>query len=83
MYKLKYFASGDSFCGSDFERDGHVIYLNLTQLSSFTDLMFFTLPVSGNVKSDYAVVSMQNGDKFYINKTEQVKLLNALGCKED
>jgi len=52
----------------------------LQQVSSLSDIKKFLLPLSGTYKGDYAVVSMQNGDRFYINKAEHAKIAEALNC---
>jgi hypothetical protein len=80
MYKLQYFKSGDSICGSDLENKQQVECINLQQVSSLSDIKKFLLPLSGTYKGDYAVVSMQNGDRFYINKAEHSKITEALNC---
>lgn len=80
MYKLQYFKSGDSLCGSDLENKTEVEYINVQQISSLSDVKKFLLPLSGTYKGDYAVVSMQNGDRFYINKVEHSKIAEALNC---
>jgi hypothetical protein len=49
-------------------------------VSSLSDIKKFLLPLSGTYRGDYAVVSMQNGDRFYINKTEYSKIAEALNC---
>jgi len=40
----------------------------------------FHLPLSGTYEGDYAVVSMQNGDRFYIDKAEHRRISEALNC---
>lgn len=85
MYKLQYFKSGVSFeysgtllCGSDLEKQNQTEYINLKQVSSISDMKKFFLPLSGDYRGEYAVVSMQNGDRFYINKTEHSKIVDKL-----
>lgn len=80
MYKLNYFTTGDSLCASDLENQRQSEYINLQQVSSISDMKKFHLPLSGTYKGDYAVVNMQNGDRFYIDKTEHSKLTGALNC---
>lgn len=80
MYKLQYFKSGYSLCGSDLENKQQVEHINLQQVSSLSDIKKFLLPLSGTYKGDYAVVNMQNGDRFYINKAEHSKIAEALNC---
>lgn len=80
MYKLKYFTTGKGMCASDFENQLQIENINLKQVSSFTDMKKFNLPLSGTYKGDYAIVSMLNDNKFYINKAEHGKLTEALNC---
>jgi len=80
VYKLQYFKSGDSICGSDLQNKQQVEHINLQQVSSLSDMKKFLLPLSGRYNGDYAVVSMQNGDRFYINKAEHSKIADALNC---
>lgn len=80
MYKLQYFKSGDSLCGRDLENKTQIEYINLQQVSSLSGIKRFLLPISGVYKGDYAVVSMQNGDRFFINKAEHSKIAEALNC---
>lgn len=80
MYKLKYFTTGDSLCASDLENIRQIEHINLQQVSSLSDMKKFHLPLSGTYKGDYAVVSMQNGDRFFIDRTEHGKITVALNC---
>lgn len=80
MYKLQYFKYGDSLCGRDLENKTQIEYINLQQVSSLSGIKRFLLPISGVYKGDYAVVSMQNGDRFFINKAEHSKIAEALNC---
>lgn len=80
MYRLKYFTKGKGMCGSDLENTQQIENVNLQQVSSFSDIKKFNLPFSGTYKGDYAIVSMQNGDIFYISRTEHKKISEALNC---
>lgn len=80
MYKLQYFTTGNGMCASDLENKRQTEYINLQQVSSLSDIKKFHLPLSGTYKGDYATVSMQNGDRFYINKAEHSKIAEALNC---
>jgi len=82
MHKLKYFTTGNGMCESDFKNKRQVEIINLQQIFSFTDMKKFHLPLSGIYKGDYAIVSMQNGDRFYIDQTEQENLKEVLNCSE-
>tara|TARA_R110002020_G_scaffold457907_1_gene675006 strand:+ start:526 stop:771 length:246 start_codon:yes stop_codon:yes gene_type:complete len=80
MYKLKYFTAGNGMCASDLENTQQIENINLQQVSSLSDMKKFHLPLSGTYKGDYAVVKMQNGNNFYIDKTEHAKISEALNC---
>lgn len=80
MYKLRYFQSGDSLCGSDLDNQQQVEYINLQQVSSLSGIKKFLLPLSGTYKGNYAEVRMRNGDIFYINEAEHSKIAKALNC---
>ena len=80
MYKLKYLTTGNRICASDLKNTQQMENVNLQHISSLSDMKKFHLPLSGTYKGDYAMVSMQNGDKFYIDKTEHTKISEALNC---
>jgi len=80
MYKLKYFTTGKGMCASDLENRRQTENINLQQVSSLSDMKKFHLPLSGTYIGNYAVVRMQNGDNFYIDKTEHAKISEALNC---
>ena len=80
MYKLQYFTTGSGMCANDLENQRQTENINLQQVSSISDMKKFHLPLSGAYKDDYAVVSMQNGDRFYIDKTEYSKIMESLNC---
>lgn len=80
MYKLQYFTTGNGMCASDLENQRQIENINLKQVSSLSDMKEFHLPLSGTYKGDYAIVSMQNGDRFYIDKTEHSRISEALNC---
>lgn len=82
MYKLKFFKFGKGLCGADFENDRNVEFINLNQVSSISEIKEFYLPLSGSYKGDYAVVRMQNKDKFYIDKSEHDKLMEFINNKK-
>jgi len=68
FYRLHYFKKGDGLCGSDLDNRNQVDTINLTFVSSLSDLQKFTLPFSGTFKGNYAVLTMSNGDRYYIKE---------------
>jgi hypothetical protein len=81
MYKLKYFTTGEGMRASDLENRRQTENINLQQVSSLSGMKKFHLPLSGTYQGDYAVVRMQNGDNFYIDKKEYTKISEALNCR--
>ena len=59
------------------ENTQQIEYINLQQVSSLSDIKKPFLP-NGQHKEDYAIVSMQNGDRFYIDKEEHSKIIENL-----
>jgi hypothetical protein len=80
MYKLQYFTTGNELCASDLENQLQTENINLQQVSSLSDIKKFHLPLSGTYKGDYAILSMQNGDRFYIDKKEHSRISEVLSC---
>ena len=78
MYKIQYFTTGNGMCASDLDNQRQTENINLQQVSSLSDMKKFYLPFSGTHKGDYAIVSMQNGDRFYIDKSEHYKIMEVL-----
>lgn len=75
MYKLKFLVKGSGMAASDFSQNSKQEELiNVKQISSLSDIKAFHLPLSGTYVNDYAVVNMQNGDRFFIDKLEHVEL---------
>lgn len=46
-------------------KDGKTVYINISEISTITEY----IGVSGQNPTYYAVVTMQNGDKIYLNTT--------------
>jgi hypothetical protein len=80
MYKLEYFTKAVGMCASDLKNKRQIEHINLQQISSFTAIKEFHLPFSGTLVGEYATVSMQNGDRFYIDNEEHVRISEALNC---
>lgn len=75
MYELRYFLKGKGFAASDFENTRKIEFINPKQISSISSIEKFTLPLSGRLVRDFSIVSMQNGDRFYIDPEEFSKII--------
>lgn len=78
MYKLQIFHFGNSISADDFKNPLMYEYINLTQISSISDIKKFYLIISKRYVGDYCTVTMHNGNVFFIFKEEQEKLLKAV-----
>ena len=78
MHKIKYFAKGKSICGSDFENRRQCEYINLSQISTLSDVKKFNLPLSGTYVGKYSIIAMGNGDSYYIDINEFNRLTNII-----
>ena len=68
LYKLYYFSKSKyGICGSDFENERKMVLINISLILSLSDLMKFNLPLSGEYLEDFALLTMQNNDKYYID----------------
>lgn len=81
MFRLHFFkkSSTTSLCSADFENKQEVETINLKFLLSLSDMQKFSLPLSGKYIADYALVTMSNNDKYYIDKKsfDNLKLILA------
>ena len=68
FYKLHYFKKGKELCGNDFLEKDKVDTINLSLVSSISDLQQFRLPFSGTFKGNYGLLSMNNGDIYYLKE---------------
>lgn len=74
MYKLQYFKIGSTLYKGDFKNKLQTIYINPQQISSVSGILNYF----EQKDIEYAHVTMQNRDIFYINKEEQLKLMEFL-----
>ena len=79
MYKLEYFTNDTRLCESDFDNKVQTEYINLSEISSISQLKEFKLPFSGKFVGKYSIVSMKNRDNFVIKEAEYLKLLKEYG----
>jgi len=81
MYKLKYFLKNlGGICANDFENKEAVDFINLRHVSSLSEVRKFYLPLSGTYVSgaDYAKLTMNNGDTYYVKENSFNDLYNSL-----
>ena len=78
FYKLHYFKKAESICASDLKEEEKMEMINISLISSISDLLNFNFPFSGEFKGKYALITMNNGDLFYINEKPYLFLLDYL-----
>lgn len=74
MIPIKYFLKNDVMCGSDFDNAEYIDYINPKFIVSISQLIEFSLPFSLRSLGYYSVVSMSNGDKYYIKEESHINL---------
>ena len=75
FYQLRYFKkSTNGLCGADFENKEEKDMVNIPLISSVSDLISFKLPFSNGFVGKYAVVTMNNGEKYYIGEESFLSL---------
>lgn len=83
MYNLYYFTnSSHGISGSDFERKDRMVITNLNHISTITELEVFTLPISGKPIKKFSIVTMSNGNNFYIREETYDQLLSILDLQK-
>lgn len=80
MYKLHYFKKSQTgICADDFKNAKKVDTINLNFILSLSDLKKFVTPLSRRYVGKFAIVTMNNNDKYYIDENSFAYLLEALG----
>lgn len=75
MFNIRYFKKGNDICGDDF-KNHEIEKINLDLLSSLSELKKLELPFSSKKVGDYALITMNNGDKYYIDDVTYQRLMN-------
>jgi hypothetical protein len=79
MFKLHFFKkSQNGICADDFKNAKEIDTINLKYLLSLSDLQKFETPLSGRYVGKFALVTMSNNDKYYIDENSFADLSEAL-----
>lgn len=78
FYTIKYFATAERFSGVYFGNNNKKLFVNLNQISTISDLIDYSAPHSNEVEGTYAIITMENSDKFYIEEPEHTQLMEKL-----
>jgi len=62
FYKLHYFKKSEDICADDLKNEILIDTINLSLVSSLSDLRQFRLPFTGQYRGKYALLTMNNGD---------------------
>jgi len=69
MFKLEYLRKSQTgICADDFNKAKEIDTINLQYLLSLSDLQKFETPLSGRYVGKFALVTMSNNDKYYIDE---------------
>lgn len=84
MYKLHYFRKSQTgICADDFKNVKKVVKINLKFLLSLSDLKIFSTVFTEKYVGKFAVVTMSNNDKYYIDENSFSDLSQALSKVSD
>lgn len=76
---IEYIRKGNGgLCGADFLEEGRKTIINITYILSLSDLIEFTLPISGTAVAYFSMLTMSNGDIYYLNDESYKKLKKEL-----
>lgn len=80
FFKLHFFKKSDNgICANDFKyKQKHIETINLKMILSLSDLLIFEKPLSGDYVGNYALLTMSNNDKYYIDEKSFADLSNAI-----
>lgn len=79
FYKLHYFKKANSICADDLKETNQIETINLLFVSSLSDLKKFYLPFSGDFRGNYAFLTMNNGDNYFIDEKSFADVTDAIG----
>lgn len=78
FYKLSYFKKAENICANDLKEKDQIDIINLSFISSLSELKKFYLPFSGEFKGLYALLTMNNGDRYYISEESFTDVLKQM-----
>lgn len=79
FHKLKYIIKTDGgVCADDLRQDIKTVTINKKFILSLSDLTRFIKPFSNDFITDYAIVTMSNNDRYFINKESFNDIKNIL-----
>lgn len=79
LFKLNFFKKSQTgVCADDFKNTKYIDTINLKYLLSLSDLQKFETPLSGKYVGEFALVTMSNNDKYYIDENSFADLSKAL-----
>lgn len=77
FHKINYHTKGNGICGSDMNNN-YTDSINISLISSLSELEPFNLPFSNTHKGNYAVLTMNNKDKYYITENSFLEISEIL-----
>ena len=79
MFKLQFFQkSQNGICAKDLQNNQQAENINLKFLLSLSDLLRFETPFTGCFVGNYAVVTMSNNDRYFIDEKAFYDLSDAV-----
>lgn len=78
FYKLHYFKKSEDICADDLKNEILIDTINLSLVSSLSSLRQFRLPFTGQYRAKYALLTMNNGDRYFIDEGSFADVSNAI-----
>ncbi len=73
FHKINYFTKGNGMCGNDMDNN-YTDTINISLISSLSELNRFNLPFSNEYKGNYAVLKMNNKDIYYLTENSFLEI---------
>ena len=79
FFKLHFFKkTSNGICANDFKNKTEIDTINLKMVLSLSNLQKFEMPLTGNYVGNYALLTMNNNDKYYLHENSFADLSNAI-----
>jgi hypothetical protein len=68
LIKISFFQKNADLCGADFKNQNKIDIINLDFLLSISEIEAFYTPFTNEFRGKYGVITMSNGDKYYVKE---------------
>jgi len=83
LFEVIYMAKNEGLCANDFKREPKKETINLEYFASLSDLEMFRTPLTDKEVEKFAILTMSNGDQYYIGEFTYERLKAHLDSKKN